>query len=152
MRILGIDYGKRRLGLALSDPTGLIASGLATLDVTTDEKSIEELKAIVRLHSVDAVVIGLPRSLDGQLGQAAQEVLQFKDKLAEALHMPVHTWDERMTTVIAERAMLEADVSRSKRKKKVDRIAAQIILQGFLNFLKRKEKEESRIDADDKRQ
>jgi putative Holliday junction resolvase len=134
MRILAIDYGDRRLGLAVSDPTGLIASGLPTIERSgPDEEVTEPLRRICQEHGVERIVVGLPVNMDGSHGPRAQVSQEFAQRLREALDIEVETWDERLTTAQAERAMLAADLSRKKRKKRRDQVAAQILLQSYLD-------------------
>jgi len=130
-RVLGIDFGHKRLGLALSDPLGSIASPLEPLARKAD--LVQQLAQVCREHEVDKVLLGLPILLNGREGEAAQHVRQFGAKLALQLQLPVVFLDERFSTVEAERAMLASDASRAKRKAWRDSIAAAILLQAFLN-------------------
>ena len=132
MRILGIDYGDRRIGLAVSDPLHLIAGGLETLTNTSEEQVLDYLRCLVVEREVSEIVVGLPRNMDGSLGPQAQKVMRFAEKL-ETLGKPVHLADERLTTERAQRVMTDAGLSWQKRRKKVDRMAAQFILQGHLD-------------------
>lgn len=134
-RLFGIDLGTKTIGLALSDAQRTIASPLATLKrsrFTADKAAIEDL---VKLHAVGGIVIGLPLNLDGTLGPRAQSTRAFATNLARALSIPIALWDERLSTVAVERAMLSADLSRQKRAKAVDKLAAAYILQGALDRL-----------------
>jgi len=139
MRILAIDYGKKRFGLAISDPLGLTAQGLPTLVSQGRKCDLEKIKEIVGSKGVEKIVVGLPRKMDGTIGQAAKEVLTFVEELRRHLGLPVITWDERLTTKRAEREMISADLSRAKRKSRQDKIAAQFILQNFLDAQHRRE-------------
>lgn len=133
MRTLCIDYGEKRIGLAISDPLGLTAQGLPTL-IRRDEKTdMLKLSEIINEKDVNEIVIGLPRNMDGTLGKKAEEVLRFAELLKSRFSLPVHTVDERLSTVRAHRSMLEGDLSRKKRGKRVDMIAAQLILQCYLD-------------------
>ncbi len=133
MRTLCIDYGEKRIGLAVSDPLGLTAQGLPTL-VRHDEKSdMLKLSEIINEKDVNEIVIGLPKNMNGTLGKKAEEVLKFAELLKSRFSLPVHPVDERLSTVRAHRSMLEGDLSRKKRGKRVDMIAAQLILQGYLD-------------------
>lgn len=133
MRILCIDYGEKRIGLAVSDPLGLTAQGLPTL-IRRDEKSdMLKLSEIINEKDVNEIVIGLPKNMNGTLGKKAEEVLKFAEFLKSRFSLPVHTVDERLSTVRAHRSMLEGDLSRKKRGKRVDMIAAQLILQSYLD-------------------
>ena len=121
------------MGVALSDPSGIIAQPLAVLDRRSDDPFFEELSRIVAEREVTHLVLGLPVKLDGTEGPAAREVRKFAEVLHERLDVPVALWDERLSTVQAERAMLQADLSRAKRKKRRDKVAAQILLQSYLD-------------------
>jgi len=140
MRILALDLGDRRVGVALSDPLGLTAQGLPTIERRGRKALLEEIRRLVEAQGVERVVLGLPRNMDGTLGPRARETLAFADALAEALGIPVDTWDERMTTLAAERALREGGVTGSKRRQHVDRIAAQLILEGYLESRSQPEK------------
>jgi len=137
MRILGIDFGIKRMGLAISDEMGMMGHGIATLTRKNPEYDSRELRKTIEKYSPETIVVGLPKNMDGSLGPAAQQVLDFVDYLKQTFSLPVETWDERLSTVEAERVMLEADMSRRKRKKNVDKIAAAIILQGYLDYINR---------------
>lgn len=132
-RILGIDYGSRRIGLALSDPLELLASPHATLKRTSERADLERLAKIVADYEVRAVVIGLPLRTDGKPGRQVERVRRFADKLQRKLSVPLIEVDERLTTRQAERALLEADLSRRRRKDRVDKVAAAILLQRYLD-------------------
>ena len=139
MTILAIDYGDRRLGLALSDPTGLIASGLPTLErAGPSEDVVEPLRRLCAQHEVERIVVGLPINMNGTHGPRAKLSLAFAQKLRDELGVEVDTWDERLTTVQAERAMLAADLSRKKRKQRRHRVAAQLLLQSYLDAARRR--------------
>lgn len=138
MTILAIDYGDRRLGLALSDPSGIIATGLPTLErAGPSEDVVEPLRRLCTEHGVERIVVGLPINMDGSHGPRARLSLAFAQKLRDELDIAVDTWDERLTSVQAERAMLAADLSRKKRKQRRDRIAAQLLLQSYLDAARR---------------
>lgn len=131
-RILAIDYGSKRMGVALSDELGWTAQPLETFERRTLDRDIAHIQALVQSHEVGQVLIGLPLRLNGEEGPAVQAVHQFIDRLGPALSVPIITWDERMTTCAAEDLLIAADVSRKKRKGIVDRVAAAILLQGYL--------------------
>ena len=134
MRILGLDIGEKRIGIAISDETETIAQGLETIDATGGVlKRIEE---IVSENNIKEVVVGLPLKMDGSRGPAAEKVLRFSEKLKGRLSVAVSTFDERLTTKQGESILIEADMSRKKRKMKIDRIAAQIMLQTYIDFKK----------------
>lgn len=132
MRIMALDYGEKRIGIALSDPLGITAQGIMVLERTSLKKDIALLTDICRKEEVGEIVLGLPRNLNGSLGAKAQEVKKFGETLRKKLELPVFYWDEWLSTVAAEKALLEADLSRKKRKKVIDKTAAVIILQSYL--------------------
>ncbi len=131
--ILGVDYGSKRIGLAVSDGLSITAQGLDTLERTDTEEDITVLADLVSRRGIEEIVVGNPLNLDGSEGQAAEEAGKFADLLRERCGVPVRLWDERLSTAQAERAMLDADVSRRIRKKSRDRMAAQLILQSFMD-------------------
>lgn len=133
MRILGLDVGDKTIGVAVSDPLGFTAQGVTTIRRKNYTYDIEELKKICDEYGVESIVSGLPKNMNGTLGPQGEKVLEFCERLKEALNIKIDMWDERLTTVAAHRAMLEADLSRAKRKKLVDKIAATYILQGYLD-------------------
>lgn len=135
MRILGLDIGDKTIGVAVSDPLGFTAQGVTTIKRIGKEKDIEELKKICEEYKVETIVAGLPKNMNGTLGPQSEKVLKFCAVIEERISLPVKMWDERLTTVAAHRAMLEADLSRAKRKKIVDKMAAIYILQGYLDSL-----------------
>ena len=135
MRIMALDVGTKRIGVALSDPLKITAQGLETFQRTTLEKDIAGLWQLIDDHEVSQLVVGLPKNMNGSLGFNAEEVQQFIADLTAERPIEVIWVDERLTTVSAERALLEADVSRAKRKKVVDKMAAVIILQSYLDRL-----------------
>lgn len=138
MRILGLDIGSKTIGVAISDPLGWTAQGVTTIRRTKKESDLEEVKKICKEYSVDTIVIGLPKNMNGSIGESGERVLEFSNKIKEYTGLKVEMWDERLTTVAAHKAMLEADLSRNKRKKIVDKIAATYILQGYLDRLSMK--------------
>lgn len=135
MRIMALDVGSKRIGVALSDPLKITAQGLQTFQRTTLEEDIRGLWKLMDEHEVSQLVVGLPKNMDGSVGFKAEEVQQFIADLTAERPMEVIWVDERLTTVSAERALLEADVSRAKRKKVIDKMAAVIILQSYLDRL-----------------
>lgn len=136
MRIMGIDYGEKRLGIALSDPLGITAQGLPTIERTSIQEDIKKIINIIQEKEVQEIVVGLPKQLNNTVGDKAKEVLNFIDTLKKYINIPIKTFDERFSTVRAHRAMLENDLSRKKRKELVDMVAAQLILQGYLDMIK----------------
>lgn len=137
MRILGLDIGSKTIGVAMSDPLGWTAQGITTIKRTKKEKDIEEIKRICNENLVETIVIGLPKNMNGTIGESGERILEFSEEIKEATNLKIEMWDERLTTVAAHRAMLEADLSRQKRKKIVDKIAATYILQGYLDRINR---------------
>ena len=131
-RILALDYGTKRIGVALSDELGWTAQPLETFDRRTLDRDIAHIAALVQSHEVARVVLGLPLQLDGRQGPAIEAMREFSAKLEAGLPVPLVLWDERLTTKAAEDLLIAADVSRKKRKGVVDRIAAAILLQSYL--------------------
>ena len=137
MRILGIDYGEKRVGLAISSPVGHIAQGLPTIERMDGKDYLEELADIIEEKEVSEIVVGLPKNMNDTIGEKAEEVLEFVETLKSKFGLPVHTFDERLTTVRAHRAMTGAKMSKKGKKKRVDMIAAQFILQAYLDQISR---------------
>ncbi|CAM3730629.1 Holliday junction resolvase RuvX [Alicyclobacillus pomorum] len=133
MRTLGVDYGLAKIGLAISDPTGLLAQGLSVLRRTSDEQAVEAIVNVIREYDVKQVVVGLPRHMNGSIGERAEQCQAFADLIEKAAGIPVHMYDERLTSVAAERMLIGANVRRDKRKKVVDEVAATLMLQGYLD-------------------
>jgi len=130
---MGLDIGERRIGVALSDSLRIIAGALTVVERVTDDAALKQIIDLARENEVERIVGGMPRSLDGSLGKQAQAVQSFVDLLKERTDIPVVTWDERLSTVAAERTLLEVGMKRDKRKKRRDSLAAAIILQGYLD-------------------
>ncbi|MBW1823411.1 MAG: Holliday junction resolvase RuvX [Deltaproteobacteria bacterium] len=137
MKILGLDVGSKTIGVAVSDELGIIAQGVTTLKRKGVNHDITQLLKVIEEQRAEKVVVGLPKNMNGSLGQSAKMVLTLLEELEKSVDIPVITWDERLSTVAAERALLEADMSRKKRKKVIDKVAALIILQGYLDNQKR---------------
>ncbi|MBO8169112.1 MAG: Holliday junction resolvase RuvX [Thermoanaerobacteraceae bacterium] len=133
MRIMGLDVGDKTIGVAVSDSLGLTAQGVTTVKLVDDGRHWRQLEELCREYTVDRIVVGLPKNMDGSLGPRAEKVHRFAEQLAQKMGLPVETWDERLSTVAAERVLLEADMSRRKRKGVIDKMAAVIILQGYLD-------------------
>ena len=135
MRYLGIDLGSKTVGIAMSDLTGTIASVFKTIFIDNEdyESTIDEMKKIVADYDIKKIVIGLPKNMNNTLGERAIITTRYKDMLQNKVDIPVVMFDERLTSVISNSILIEADLSRKKRKKKVDGIAAQVILQDYLN-------------------
>lgn len=137
MKILALDLGEKRIGLAISDETQTIARGLALHKRGSLKSDHEYLKGVIQSEEVELIVVGLPVNMDGSLGPKAEEALEFQRQLNEELKVPVEVFDERLTTAEAERVLLEADLSRRKRKGIRDQLAAVLILQGYLDRRRR---------------
>ena len=133
MRVLGLDVGQRRIGMALSDALGLTAQPLAVLERRGTTADLSILGALVGRHQVETIVVGLPLTMRGEHGPQAQRAASFADLLRRNVSVPVKLVDERLTTVQAQRALLETDTSRRKRKQVIDQVAAQLILQQYLD-------------------
>ena len=131
-RLLGVDFGTVRVGLAVCDPDWIVASPLATYKRRTEEKDIEYFQRVVKNESIVARVVGLPISLDCTEGPKAKEAREYGAWLVKTTGLPIEFWDERFTTAIAEDAMMDAGLTQQKRKERRDRVAAQIMLQAFL--------------------
>ncbi|EGQ1597896.1 Holliday junction resolvase RuvX [Staphylococcus pseudintermedius] len=137
-KIIGLDVGSRTVGIAISDLMGWTAQGLDTLQINEEENelSIDALIDIIQKENVGTVVIGLPKNMNNSIGFRGEASLKYKDALAERMpNLEIIMWDERLSTMAAERSLLEADVSRAKRKKVIDKMAAVFILQGYLDGL-----------------
>lgn len=132
MRILGIDFGQKRIGLALSDPLGFTAQGLETLMRQNKNQVLKDLKMLCQTHQVREVIIGLPVNMDGSMGPKAKEVLDFVPRMEKELSLPIKTWDERLSSRQAGRLMIEGGLSRKKQRAQSDRLAATLILQSYL--------------------
>ncbi len=135
-RVMALDLGKIRIGIALSDIMGIIASGYQTFERTQDEqKDMLSLASLAKEKDCATIVIGLPLNMDGSIGASAKASYEFGEKLQAYTNAKIAYWDERLTTASAERALLAADVKREKRKKIIDKVAATIILQSYLDKL-----------------
>lgn len=135
MRVMGLDVGSKTVGVAVSDELGWTAQGLKTLKIN-EEKSefgFVEIGQLIEEYQVDTVVIGLPKNMNGTIGPRAEASKQFANEIESKFAVPTVLWDERLTTMAAERVLLEADMSRKKRKKVIDKMAAVMILQGYLD-------------------
>lgn len=131
---MGLDVGDKTIGVALSDSMGITAQPLKTIRRKGYEKDFEELMQIIESNSVDEIISGLPKNMNGTLGPQGEKVIKFIERLQKAIDIKVEYWDERLTTVAAQKALIEADMSREKRKKVVDMVAAALILQGYLDM------------------
>ncbi len=131
-RILALDVGSRRIGLAVSDPLGITAQGLETLQRANKRADLEKLEAVIRHYQVRELVVGLPLRMSGATGIQSEKMARFAEQLHRRFQLPVHLWDERLTSSEANRLLREADLSIQKRARAVDRMAAVLILQSFL--------------------
>ncbi len=130
---MGLDVGEKTIGVAVSDELGLTAQGVTVIRRVSKKADLKALSDLVAERAVEGLVIGMPRNMDGSMGPKAREAQRFGEWVGEALGLPVEYADERLTTVVAQRALLEADVSRAKRRRVIDQLAASIILQGHLD-------------------
>lgn len=133
MRIMGLDLGDKTIGVAISDAMKWTAQGLETIQRKQEKQDVHRLREIVSEHEVESIVLGLPVNMNGTMGPRSELVKNFAAVLEKQLKLPVYFWDERLSTVAAERTLLEADISRKKRKHVIDKLAAVIILQGYLD-------------------
>lgn len=132
-RMLGVDFGDRRIGLALSDPLGVSAHPLMTLKRTTWSRDLTEIRELIRLHEVHRIVVGIPLDMSGARGPRVRLTEGFMERLRGATGLPVVGWDERLTTVQAERVLIAGDVRRARRREVIDQVAAVILLQSYLD-------------------
>ncbi|HAG04259.1 MAG TPA: Holliday junction resolvase RuvX [Lachnospiraceae bacterium] len=136
MRIIGLDFGSKTVGVAVSDPFGWTAQGLEIIrreDENNLKKTIARIKELCKEYSAEYILLGLPKNMNNTAGERVEKTLLFKKRLLKEVKLPVILWDERLSTVGAERVLLSADISRAKRKKVIDKQAAVFILQGFLD-------------------
>ncbi|MHB8157127.1 MAG: Holliday junction resolvase RuvX [Desulfocucumaceae bacterium] len=134
MRIMGLDLGDKNIGVAISDPLGWTAQGIEV--IRRDGKSDNEIKRLRELiceYGVELILLGLPKNMNGTIGDHGQKSIDYAAVIREKLGLPVKLWDERLSTVAASRVLLEADMSRAKRKKVIDKVAASVILQCYLD-------------------
>ena len=132
-RILALDVGERRIGVAISDPLGLTAQRLTNIERQDLSRDLTAIAILATEHQVEALVVGLPLTMQGRIGPQAERVMLVVEALRERVPCPVHVVDERLTTAQGQRALLEADVSRRRRKHLIDQVAAQLILQTYLD-------------------
>jgi len=142
-RYLGIDFGTRRIGVAVSDELGITAQPLPSLEPSSEQEAIRDIRGFIEQYGVLEVVVGLPKNMNGSIGPAAEAALAFARHLEEGGTTKVTMWDERLTSRAAERVLIEADMSRAKRKRRVDQVAAVLILQGFLDRYHRQQERSS---------
>ena len=134
---MGLDVGTKRIGVAMSDELLLTAQGRDTINRRDLRIDLAEIDRVVKDNAVSEIVVGLPLNMDGTYSAKTKEVVEFMDSLSKAVTVPIKTWDERLSTVQAERTLLEADLSRAKRRKVADKLAAQIILQSYLDSIRK---------------
>lgn len=138
MRIMGLDYGSKTVGVAVSDPRGLTAQGIEIVRRKSENKlrqTLARIEEIAKEYGVEKIVLGFPKHMNNDIGERAEKSLEFKEMLERRTGLPVVMWDERLTTVEADRTMMETGIRRENRKEYVDMIAAVFILQGYLDYL-----------------
>ncbi|WP_445490247.1 Holliday junction resolvase RuvX [Niallia sp. 03133] len=138
MRMMGLDVGSKTVGVSVSDALGWTAQGIETIkiDEERNEFGFSRIGTLIVEHDVSKIVVGLPKNMNGSIGFRGEASIHYAKQLEETFGLPVVLWDERLTTMAAERILLEADVSRKKRKKVIDKMAASMILQGYLDSQK----------------
>lgn len=147
MRILGLDYGSKTVGVAVSDPLGFTAQGVEIIRRKSENKmrqTLARIEELIAQYQVEEIVLGLPKNMNNTLGDRAEKSLELKETLERRTGLPVVMWDERLTTVSANRVLMETGVRRENRKEHVDEIAAVFILQGYLDYLANKSEETGR--------
>jgi putative Holliday junction resolvase len=132
-RLMGLDYGDKTIGIALSDELGWTAQGLEVIRRTSSEKDMARLRELIAQYNVHGLVVGLPKNMNNTIGPRAELCIAFAEYLREIFALPVHLWDERLTTASAQRVLIDADVSRKKRKQVIDKMAAALILQNYMD-------------------
>jgi len=135
---MGLDYGSKTVGVAISDPLGITAQGIETIERKEENKlrkTLARIEELVKEYEVEKIVLGFPKNMNNTIGERAEKSLELKAALERRIGIPVIMWDERLTTVEAERTLIESNVRRENRKKYVDKIAAVFILQGYLDSL-----------------
>lgn len=135
MRIMALDVGSRTIGIACSDALLMTAQGIETIRRTSLENDFNRLRELISEYEVHELVVGMPKNMNGTKGDRAEKTEEFVEKMKAAIDLPVTFWDERLSTVMAERQLIAADVSRKKRKGVIDKMAAVVILQGYLDRL-----------------
>lgn len=137
MRILGVDYGDSRIGVSVSDPLGWTAQGLETINTSKGIQSVLcRFEEIIKQFSVEKIIVGFPRNMNGTVGERAAKTEKFIDLLTKKFKIPVEKWDERLTTVAAHRLMNESNIKRKKKKELIDTISSTYILQGYLDSIR----------------
>ncbi|MFI3208053.1 MAG: Holliday junction resolvase RuvX [Eubacteriales bacterium] len=138
MRIMGLDYGSKTIGVAICDPLGITAQGIETIERKAENKlrqSLARIDELAKEYQVEKIVLGFPKNMNNTIGERGEKTLEFKEMLERRTELEVIMWDERLTTVEAERTLIESNVRRENRKKYIDKIAAVFILQGYLYSL-----------------
>ncbi|OEF98913.1 Holliday junction DNA helicase RuvA [Vulcanibacillus modesticaldus] len=133
MRIMGLDVGDKTIGVAMSDQLGWTAQGVEVIKRKKIEMDLVRLREIIDEYQVEEIVVGLPKNMDGTIGPRAEKIMEFAEVLKSTFNLPLSFWDERLTTISAEKTLIEADISRKKRKQVIDKMAAMLILQGYLD-------------------
>lgn len=139
MRIMGLDFGSKTIGVAISDPLGLTAQGIEIIRRKSENKlrqSLARIEALILEYEVSSIVLGFPKNMNNTVGERGEKTLEFKSTVERRTGLPVILWDERLTTVEAERTLIEGEVRRENRKQYIDKLAAVLILQGYLDSLK----------------
>ncbi|MCH5260367.1 MAG: Holliday junction resolvase RuvX [Lachnospiraceae bacterium] len=144
MRIMGLDFGSKTVGVAISDPLLITAQGIEIIRRKEENKlrrTLARIEELIEEYEVSEIVLGLPKNMNDTIGDRAELSMEFQDKLERRTGLPVTLWDERLTTVAADKAMMEAGIRRERRKEYVDKVAAVFILQGYLDYRAGKEKD-----------
>ncbi|MEH6937069.1 Holliday junction resolvase RuvX [Bacillus sp. JJ664] len=138
MRALGLDVGTKTIGVAVSDALGWTAQGIETVKINEERQifGLDRLKEIIESYEIDKVIVGLPKNMNGSIGERGEACQRFAKLIEEEFNLPVILWDERLSTMAAERFLISADVSRKKRKQVIDKMAAVVILQNYLDSIK----------------
>lgn len=139
MRIMGLDFGSKTVGVAISDPLLITAQGIEIIRRKSEDKlrqTLARIETLIQEYEVSEIVLGLPKNMNDSMGERVEKTLEFKEMLERRTGLLVHLWDERLTTVAADKAMIEAGIRREERKEHVDKIAAIFILQGYMDLQK----------------
>lgn len=131
---MALDVGEKRIGIAVSDTLFITAQGVATLERTNWREDVKAIRELIKKHEATEIVVGMPKGMDGSIGPSALKVREFIAKMKRFITLPIVEWDERFSTTASERMLIDADVRRDKRKKVIDKLAAQFILQGYMDF------------------
>lgn len=142
MRIMGLDYGTKTVGVAISDPLGITAQAVETIERKEENKlrrTCARIEALIEEYDIEKIVLGFPKHMNNDIGERAEKSLEFRDMLHRRTGLEIIMWDERLTTAGAERALIESGIRRENRKKHIDQVAAVFILQGYLDLLRMKQ-------------